>query len=201
MDLRSSPFARILIAVCLACLTQGALANASFVLSLRGTGLHFPAPGGFCDVCPPPEEFSWTGTVTVVTSSGADGIYTGNEVSSVSVVSQAQYGSFNYTLNSPWNIWSLDVPFIHSSEPTVEVRDGVVRSLDLTWEWDPSHMLVEQTLWFDRLSAYLSITGWNHGGEIFAQGSLTPIPEPGAYALMLAGIGLVGFAARGRRRT
>ena len=35
------------------------------------------------------------------------------------------------------------------------------------------------------------------GGEV--RGQLAPVPEPETYALMLAGLGLVGFMARGRR--
>jgi len=47
--------------------------------------------------------------------------------------------------------------------------------------------------------AYVNIhtPGLYAGGEI--RGFLAPIPEPGTYALMLAGLGAVGFAARRRR--
>ena len=47
--------------------------------------------------------------------------------------------------------------------------------------------------------AYVNIhtPGLYAGGEI--RGFLAPIPEPGTYALMLAGLGAVGWAARRRR--
>jgi len=45
--------------------------------------------------------------------------------------------------------------------------------------------------------AYLNIhTTYRSGGEI--RGHLALVPEPGAYALMLAGLGLVGWVARRR---
>lgn len=37
--------------------------------------------------------------------------------------------------------------------------------------------------------------GWSHSGLW-----ITPVPEPGTYALMLAGLGIVGFIASRRRR-
>lgn len=47
--------------------------------------------------------------------------------------------------------------------------------------------------------AYLNIHSTSvPGGEI--RGFLQPVPEPETYALMLAGLGLVGLAARRRRR-
>jgi hypothetical protein len=33
-----------------------------------------------------------------------------------------------------------------------------------------------------------------------AQGNLAPVPEPETYAMMLAGLGLLGLTARRRRR-
>ena len=47
--------------------------------------------------------------------------------------------------------------------------------------------------------AYVNIhtPGTYGGGEI--RGFLTPVPEPGTYALMLAGVGVLGWAARRRR--
>jgi hypothetical protein len=47
--------------------------------------------------------------------------------------------------------------------------------------------------------AYLNIhTSMFAGGEI--RGFLQPVPEPGTYAMMVAGLGLVGFMAVRRRR-
>ncbi|MBL8349321.1 MAG: FxDxF family PEP-CTERM protein [Burkholderiaceae bacterium] len=47
--------------------------------------------------------------------------------------------------------------------------------------------------------AYLNIhSSYKSGGEI--RGFLAPVPEPETYALMLAGLGLVGWAAKRRAR-
>jgi PEP-CTERM motif len=57
-----------------------------------------------------------------------------------------------------------------------------------------------------RLALEASITGYSGGPETFLIYNLSPdtlvasIPEPGTYALMFAGLGVVGFVAR-RRRT
>ena len=51
-------------------------------------------------------------------------------------------------------------------------------------------------------SYYYTVTGTANGGVGGAYSfiaSASPIPEPGTYALMLAGIGVVGFMAFRRR--
>ena len=49
---------------------------------------------------------------------------------------------------------------------------------------------------------YLNIhTSTNPGGEIRGQLLLAPIPEPETYAMMIAGLGLIGVAARRKRFT
>ena len=46
-----------------------------------------------------------------------------------------------------------------------------------------------------------SIGDFGSGPEIFLVYNLAPIPEPGTYALMLAGLGVVGFMAKRRARS
>jgi NAD-dependent oxidoreductase involved in siderophore biosynthesis len=51
----------------------------------------------------------------------------------------------------------------------------------------------------DAGQAYLNVhTASFPGGEI--RGLLVPVPEPETYALMLAGLGIVGWAAKRRQR-
>jgi hypothetical protein len=59
----------------------------------------------------------------------------------------------------------------------------------------------------DRLQFWIAGFGWNdYSGATFASGyvveygTLAAIPEPQTYALLLAGLGLLGFAARRRRK-
>jgi hypothetical protein len=54
----------------------------------------------------------------------------------------------------------------------------------------------------------LNLTWWSGGGALHPQGSLAqdqlylqPIPEPETYAMLLAGLGLMGFVARRRRQS
>jgi hypothetical protein len=52
---------------------------------------------------------------------------------------------------------------------------------------------------FMQLRTAFSLTGNNDIAVVTGFAEITPIPEPEAYALMLAGLGLVAFAARRRR--
>lgn len=46
---------------------------------------------------------------------------------------------------------------------------------------------------------YLLVSGTTSGGTYNGNISLSPVPEPESYAMMLAGLGLMGFVARRRR--
>jgi hypothetical protein len=44
-----------------------------------------------------------------------------------------------------------------------------------------------------------SVSVWTSGGQMNPSGSVSPIPEPGTYALMAAGLGIVGAVVRQRK--
>lgn len=45
------------------------------------------------------------------------------------------------------------------------------------------------------------VRAWTSGGQVTIGSAVPPIPEPGTYALMAAGLGVVGFVARRRKAT
>ncbi len=95
--------------------------------------------------------------------------------------------------------------------------DGITKQFDLPYSWHssgPSDYLSFGTpapvvFDFDSLGlvtiaidsiGVLSSSGNTIYGNVNATVSVTPVPEPASYALMLAGFGAIGFIARRRRR-
>jgi hypothetical protein len=184
-----------LAAASLALLTgQAARADATYTLVLNGTAHHTFNCWEILSQCaigppvPPDERYAWTGTISVVVDSSADGTYADADFLSLAFV--ANLGGV--TLNS----------FEHSYPAfgQVTVTNGLVSSLDVT---DPLLFPDSPTpggLVFSGLSATYSQPPLHHFGETDAFGTLTPIPEPGTDGLMLAGLGCLGYVARGRKR-
>ncbi|HEV7575022.1 MAG TPA: PEPxxWA-CTERM sorting domain-containing protein [Caldimonas sp.] len=94
--------------------------------------------------------------------------------------------------------------------------DGLTRQIDLPYSWyssGPSDFLSFATpapVLFDFGSLLVTIaidsigtlssSGTTVYGNVNATVSVTPVPEPASYALMLAGFGIIAFVARRRQR-
>ncbi|GEM_PF-5474924 len=97
-------------------------------------------------------------------------------------------GTTSYSTSTDPNIWSYSSDGINWATVTSYGQHGVAPwgnisgiSSNAEWIWDSSNGLSNETLLFKA-----SIT--------------SPIPEPSTYALMLGGLGLIGFMAHRRKR-
>jgi PEP-CTERM motif len=169
-----------LVAALLLSLAQTALASSTFVLELTGQGTHWK-DGWECIVCTDPGDprlqpvsFEWLGVLTVVTTSDADGIYTGDNILSLSLDS---------------NLEDFDRPWLASAT----VEDGLIVSLNVYDENSPVK------LWIAGLSATYDQPGLHHYGRTQARGIVTNVPEPSTWSLMALGGGLLTWMTRRRR--
>ena len=185
----------------LASLPQNASALATFELAISGPGLAL-SPGFFCS--PPigpdcqPMPFRWHGTVTLVTTGVADGIYTGDSFVSLSIVSNV-FSAQTPGLNM---VFYQAIPGYFASVTLLNRR---VAGFEFA-STDPPFPDVEEDVIFSGMGAsYFACCG-HHGGEIDATAVLTNIPEPEIVSLMLAGpdkpyaaIEEIAHASRGAR--
>ncbi|MDQ6639061.1 MAG: PEPxxWA-CTERM sorting domain-containing protein [Pseudomonadota bacterium] len=122
-------------------------------------------------------------------------------------------GSFSFEVGP--NCWGCTLT--PSFDALIDVTvDGLTQQLDLPYSWyssGPNDYLAFSTpaaLMFDFGSSIvqldfdsigtLSSPGNTVYGNVTATLSVTPVPEPASYALMLAGFGIVAFVARRRQR-
>jgi hypothetical protein len=182
----------IAIAACLLGACMQANAVASFEFSFSGTLVHildaWECPNTICPGYPgppPPVVSDWSGSITVVTSSGADGSYTGEEVLSI-------FQDSGLALHSAIHFASLG--------PTATISNG---ALTLTGggtafvDYFPAP--VEYAFYGDHFT--YEQPAIHHYGPTSGYATLTPIPEPGIHALMLVGLAAVGAVSVKKRRS
>jgi PEP-CTERM motif len=182
MSMFASPRLSYLLAATLLWLTQSAVASTTFLLDLHGQGTHEVNAwecNPSCSYGDPRLQtvhFEWTGLVTLVTSDGADGVYTGSDIVSLSVDSQST------------RLPDFDDPLT----ATAMVAAGQVVSLRAYFDDAPV------TLWLTGMTATYDQPDLHHFGRTHATALVTNVPEPSTWALMALGLCAVAFA--GRRR-
>ena len=70
----------------------------------------------------------------------------------------------------------------------------------MSWEITFSGASLDFTSPHIKVNFYTTLTQGNATGDLLSQNLTTPIPEPETYAMLLAGLGLMGFMFRRRRR-
>jgi hypothetical protein len=135
-------------------------------------------------------------------------------INTLTLPSALTLGTFAFEVGWNCNVCSLTPSYDALIDLTV---DGVTNHLDLPYSWystGPTDFLTFSTpapLMFDLGSqgwltiavdslGTLSSSGSTVQGNVTGTVSLTPVPEPGTYALMLAGFAVIGFVARRRGR-
>lgn len=194
----------LLLAASFGAVADRAAAIETFTLAMAGTGT-FQSSSGVLDA------FSWIGEVTVQTSSGANGVYSGTDVlsfSGLATVTESagpladlfvpvgvmvfNFGASSRTLSGPlFGLVAGAVP------PQITIADGRVTSIDAVgvFPGEPASSLV----FSDSNVAYdLSVTG---GSTTRAIGTLSPVPELDALSLMALGLVTLGAVSRRRRKS
>lgn len=91
----------------------------------------------------------------------------------------------------------LDITGFSLFDASGSILGGTQLSTGLTDQWSLS---------YDNLTAgtyYVQVSGSvlsNASGKYYADIALAPVPEPETYGMMLAGLGVVGFMARRRKK-
>gem|GEM_PF-2421331 len=152
--------------------------------------------------------------------SGEDHLHIGSEqfwAYNGSTVLTAHYDViFARTDSSLFSLSSLDLAgFPTSSEGTIQVigtfadsstisttftLDGVVDGSDGRIDFETFSLGAD---WINLVSARIVNTDPNANQGLFSVDNINiiPVPEPETYAMLLAGLGLLGFMARGRKET
>jgi hypothetical protein len=158
-----------------------ACAQETFFLGLSGGGPHFPLPSecGQQVSCPTTFE-SWSGTMRIVTASGANGVYTGDSLLAL-----------DFTSNQvEFDLDNIRASFQFFGPPgySVTLAGDRVVSVDFAVHLGPDSFLPAPTVvTFSGLSGGFDLPVSHREGATFFRGTLAAIPEPATWALLLAG--------------
>ena len=172
-----------------------ASADETFEFTFQGTGFHlynaWECPGTICTT--PGYSFWWSGTVTVETIAAADGLYTAGDLLSVSLQSNQggfTVDGFGHVISSAGSHSPVVVPTFAT------ISGGEVTAVRANGSFPPDYRSYN----LDGLTATYHFGGCHHCGIENASAVLVAVPEPGTYALMLAGLGALGLMARRAKR-
>jgi hypothetical protein len=193
---------KILVATALAAAATASQASAGWEFAVNGSGTV--AAGGtegcapdFPDQCP--QTAAWMGTLTFVTASADDGTYGIGQVVDDAWVPG---GILHVRLDSNLGFTDVDghedpgLQFFPGGYPyAITVAGGHVTDIQWTSLEAPESIGFLQVNGF-RLTYTSSVY---HGPTVDASGTLTAIPEPGTFALSLAGLALTALALKRRQ--
>jgi hypothetical protein len=174
--------------------------GAGYSADIGGSGIHQTSSDNI--------PFTWSGTVSVVTDGSQDGIYTGDTLESITVVTDIDFPNFNwsYTKGQTQVAWEYlpGQSILIGPEPgaSVIVAHGYLAGIYFVYDdyaaVDTFHGIYVTASTTCRIDGTLC-----HGppDNYYAPGTLTVrgVPEPAGAALLLAGLGLAGVVARKRR--
>jgi hypothetical protein len=172
----------------------GATSAQSYSFTFSGGGTHlydaYECPDQICTTFG--YNFVWNGSVALVTSSAADGVYTGADVISLAV--NSPFGSLSSFSTDGFGAGSFYGP---STAVTVTIAGGVVTGISSDF-WPSQYTEISFTGLDIGLREGLDVAGIpaHHAGLTFAGAVLTPVPEPSSWALVAMGL----LAAGAHRR-
>ena len=116
------------------------------------------------------------------------------------ILSMTGFGNYATTVAYATNYSKYSAPEYTAMSSVDRSGDGDV--LGVSWAGVPGVLLNG----WGSLLVYTDATSYGSGTALLQDGSqasisvLTPVPEPETYAMLLAGLGLMGFVARRRQR-
>ena len=174
--------------------------GASYFADIGGDGIHQTE---FDNI-----PFTWSGTVSVVTDGTQDGIYAGDTLESITVVTDIDQTVFDwsYTKGQTQVAWEY-VPWqfiLVGPEPgaSVIVSHGHLAGVNLVYDdyWSIDRLsgttvTADTTCRIDGTLCHGAPDNYDAVGTLAVSG----VPEPTGAALLLAGLGFAGLVARKRK--